>query len=107
MAESTISRPCGRSARTRANGDVDCRHAPAARHARSCASPPPAMARPISNGQADGRVHRVGMLGLYLHIPFCAAICNYCNFNRGLFDEALKTRYVEAMLLEIAGPGGA
>ncbi len=30
------------------------------------------------------------MLGLYLHIPFCAAICNYCNFNRGLLDEALK-----------------
>ena len=38
------------------------------------------------------------MLGLYLHIPFCAAICNYCNFNRGLFDEALKARYVEALL---------
>ena len=26
------------------------------------------------------------MLGLYLHIPFCSSICNYCNFNRGLFD---------------------
>ena len=30
------------------------------------------------------------MLGLYLHIPFCSAICNYCNFNRGLFDAGLK-----------------
>ena len=30
------------------------------------------------------------MLGLYVHIPFCAAICNYCNFNRGLFDAELK-----------------
>ena len=30
------------------------------------------------------------MLGLYLHIPFCSSICNYCNFNRGLFDAALK-----------------
>ena len=28
----------------------------------------------------------IAMLGLYLHIPFCSAICNYCNFNRGLFD---------------------
>jgi len=37
------------------------------------------------------------MLGLYLHIPFCAAICNYCNFNRGLFDAGLKTRYVDAL----------
>ena len=37
------------------------------------------------------------MLGLYIHVPFCSAICNYCNFNRGLFDAALKTRYVEAL----------
>jgi oxygen-independent coproporphyrinogen-3 oxidase len=45
-------------------------------------------------------------LGLYVHIPFCAAICNYCNFNRGLFDAALKERYVAALLTEIrrAGP---
>ena len=41
------------------------------------------------------------MLGLYLHIPFCSSICNYCNFNRGLFDAALKTRYVEALEAEI------
>jgi len=41
------------------------------------------------------------MLGLYLHIPFCSAICNYCNFNRGLFDASLKARYVDALLREI------
>jgi oxygen-independent coproporphyrinogen III oxidase len=42
-----------------------------------------------------------GQLGLYVHIPFCSAICNYCNFNRGLFDPALKERYVTALLEEI------
>ena len=42
-------------------------------------------------------------LGLYVHIPFCAAICNYCNFNRGLFDAGLKDRYVAALLDEIGG----
>src|SRR5260221_11154313 len=42
------------------------------------------------------------MLGLYIHIPFCSSICNYCNFNRGLYDEALKTRYVAALRHEIA-----
>jgi oxygen-independent coproporphyrinogen-3 oxidase len=42
-------------------------------------------------------------LGLYLHIPFCSAICNYCNFNRGIFDAGLKDRYVRAVLGEIAG----
>ena len=40
-------------------------------------------------------------LGLYLHIPFCSAICNYCNFNRGLFEESLKRRYVGALRDEI------
>ncbi len=46
------------------------------------------------------------MLGLYVHIPFCSAICNYCNFNRGLFDAALKERYVAALLHEIRRSGG-
>jgi oxygen-independent coproporphyrinogen-3 oxidase len=44
---------------------------------------------------------------LYLHIPFCSAICNYCNFNRGLFDPALKARYVEALVAEIERAGTA
>ena len=45
------------------------------------------------------------MLGLYVHIPFCASICNYCNFNRGLFDRDLKDRYLSALLAEIAAAG--
>src|SRR3954467_1529861 len=45
------------------------------------------------------------MLGLYLHIPFCSAICNYCNFNRSLFDASRKLRYVDALLAEIAAAG--
>jgi oxygen-independent coproporphyrinogen-3 oxidase len=49
------------------------------------------------------------VLGLYVHIPFCSAICNYCNFNRGLFDGPLKDRYVAALTAEIerAGDGAA
>lgn len=55
----------------------------------------------------DGR-ESGNVAGLYLHIPFCRSICNYCNFNRGLLDEALKARYVEALAREIAlrGTGG-
>jgi oxygen-independent coproporphyrinogen-3 oxidase len=45
------------------------------------------------------------MLGLYLHVPFCSAICNYCNFNRGLFDADLKARYVDALVGEIERAG--
>ena len=49
-------------------------------------------------------------IGLYLHIPFCAAICNYCNFNRGLHDDGLRRRYVDALVADIcshAAPGVA
>lgn len=46
-----------------------------------------------------------GDLGLYVHVPFCSSICNYCNFNRGLLDGGLKRRYVEAVTAEIARAG--
>ena len=39
--------------------------------------------------------------GVYIHVPFCSAICNYCNFNRGLYDEGLKARFVNALLGEM------
>src|SRR5262245_51896567 len=45
------------------------------------------------------------MLGLYLHIPFCSSICNYCNFNRGLLNDDLKDRYVAVLEREILGAG--
>lgn len=45
------------------------------------------------------------MLGLYLHIPFCSSICNYCNFNRGLLNDGLKDRYVAALEREILSAG--
>ncbi len=40
-------------------------------------------------------------LGIYVHVPFCSAICNYCNFNRGLFDAQQKSRFVDAVVREI------
>jgi oxygen-independent coproporphyrinogen III oxidase len=40
-------------------------------------------------------------LGLYVHVPFCVSICNYCNFHRRRFEPALKARYVGALVAEI------
>lgn len=51
-------------------------------------------------------------LGLYLHVPFCAALCRYCTFTRCVTDAGLERRYVGALAREIrAGlsrgvPGG-
>lgn len=41
------------------------------------------------------------MAGLYVHIPFCQAICAYCNFTRGLIDDAVQARYVDALVADI------
>ncbi len=41
-------------------------------------------------------------LGLYLHVPFCAAICSYCHFARtDRHDAALRARTVGAMVREL------
>jgi oxygen-independent coproporphyrinogen III oxidase len=45
------------------------------------------------------------VLGLYVHVPFCSAICHYCNFNRGLLDEAVAERYVRALEQDIRRQG--
>ena len=53
----------------------------------------------------DNAIPRVGPLGIYLHIPFCEAICNYCNFNRDLVQTDLKRRYLAALAREIETAG--
>lgn len=40
-------------------------------------------------------------VGLYLHIPFCARKCHYCDFNSGPAGSALREQYIEALLNEI------
>jgi oxygen-independent coproporphyrinogen-3 oxidase len=39
---------------------------------------------------------------VYVHVPFCAAICSYCNFSRGLFDAGLARRYARALVTDLA-----
>jgi oxygen-independent coproporphyrinogen-3 oxidase len=42
-------------------------------------------------------------IGLYLHVPFCAALCRYCTFTRTVTDPDLERRYVAALGREIRG----
>ena len=39
---------------------------------------------------------------LYIHIPFCAQKCRYCDFLSMAADEETKNRYVEALMCEIS-----
>lgn len=40
-------------------------------------------------------------LGLYIHIPFCESICNFCPYCKTLYSERLCNRYLDALLEEI------
>jgi oxygen-independent coproporphyrinogen III oxidase len=41
------------------------------------------------------------LAGIYIHIPFCATRCHYCNFATGGYESALAQRYVAAVATEI------
>jgi oxygen-independent coproporphyrinogen-3 oxidase len=44
-------------------------------------------------------------MGLYVHIPFCASRCPYCDFATAPATTTLRRRYLDALAREIAGEG--
>jgi putative oxygen-independent coproporphyrinogen III oxidase len=56
--------------------------------------------RPPSAGDPHDPAPRAP-LGLYLHIPLCAALCRYCTFTRCVSDPGLERRYVAALVREV------
>ena len=47
-----------------------------------------------------------GQPGLYVHIPFCSAICPYCDFAVTVGKRDRRIRFVESLLDEIGRVGG-
>ncbi|MGH9766294.1 MAG: radical SAM family heme chaperone HemW [Blastocatellia bacterium] len=41
------------------------------------------------------------LAGIYIHIPFCATRCHYCNFATGGYESELARRYTAAVRDEI------
>ena len=39
--------------------------------------------------------------GLYVHIPFCKSICNFCPYCKVIYDEETVNVYIEALIKEI------
>lgn len=45
-------------------------------------------------------------LGLYVHIPFCKSICNFCPYCKVRYSEELCNQYIDALIKEIHMVGG-
>jgi oxygen-independent coproporphyrinogen-3 oxidase len=54
-------------------------------------APPRQAAEPAASGA-----------GLYLHVPFCSAVCPYCDFAVTTGGEASRRKYLRALRAEIA-----
>jgi oxygen-independent coproporphyrinogen-3 oxidase len=46
---------------------------------------------------------REAIAGLYVHVPFCAVRCSYCDFSSGALSSAAVERYLAALALEARG----
>ena len=40
-------------------------------------------------------------LGLYVHIPFCRSICNFCPYCKVSYSKELCSHYIDTLLKEI------
>lgn len=40
-------------------------------------------------------------LGLYVHIPFCKSICNFCPYCKTLYNKDVCDKYIDALIKEI------
>lgn len=41
------------------------------------------------------------MKGVYIHIPFCRSICNYCDFYKMVVSDKFKNEYVDYLIKDI------
>ena len=61
--------------------------------------------KPFTFTPADGRrkidLAAVEKPGLYVHIPFCRTLCNFCPYCKVVYNRDLYSRYIDALKTEI------
>ncbi len=62
------------------------------------------MAKPVPSARGPGGSpdENHDLAGLYIHVPFCARVCPYCDFAVTTGGREKQQRYVDCLLNEIA-----
>lgn len=57
-----------------------------------------------SDKAESGKTHSQNnkTVGLYIHIPFCASKCNYCDFNSHVSTAVEREKYIRALCKDIS-----
>ena len=66
-------------------------------------SPPPGDPAPPDGALPDEALERLGRngFGVYVHVPYCAHRCGYCDFNTYVDDTGAAASYADAAIAEI------
>ncbi|WP_328648048.1 radical SAM family heme chaperone HemW [Amycolatopsis sp. NBC_00348] len=67
---------------------------------------PPQQSSLAALMELDQPNSRPGQNAMYVHIPFCDKICNFCPFNKQLMDEAKMDAYLLRLNAEVARYAG-
>ena len=57
----------------------------------------PSAATPVGRSRA---ARAEACAGLYVHVPFCATRCSYCDFSSGSLSREAVERYLRALVIE-------
>ncbi len=62
----------------------------------------------VFTGEFDSRLpyEECEQLGLYVHIPFCRSVCNFCPYCKVEYSKEWCDRYIDALIQEIHLVGG-
>jgi oxygen-independent coproporphyrinogen-3 oxidase len=66
-------------------------------------TPPLGEPAPVDGALPEASLAEVGAhpFGVYVHVPYCAHRCGYCDFNTYVDTEGAAARYVDATLQEL------
>jgi oxygen-independent coproporphyrinogen-3 oxidase len=66
-------------------------------------TPPPGDPAPPDGSLSEGALESLGRngFGVYVHVPYCAHRCGYCDFNTYVDDTGAAASYADAAVAEI------